>query len=530
MADTDTSDLLIFDDEGDEPDAPSTEGDQQTARLPGWKLLVVDDDPEIHTVTRMVLSNMSFRGAPVHIISAYSGKEAGTILREDTGIAVILLDVVMETDDAGLRLVREIRNDMQNTNVRIILRTGQPGQAPEREVIVEYDINDYKAKTELTAQKLFTAVISGLRAYEHIVAIDESRRGLERIVSASSTLQRRRSLELFASGVLMQMNSLLGLEADGILCAHQALEASPEHTVAILAGCGRFEEMVSQPVEGNVEPDVMTAIISTLETGQNQFGADHFTLHLRTPNNKRAIVYVSGHERMSDLDRQLIEVFCSNISVGFDNVYLFDQLRKAHEATVVALADLAEFKDNDTGSHVLRVARSTDVITRRLMARGTHNDIIDEFFLELVGMASILHDVGKIGVPDAILQKPGRLDDNELPVMQRHAEMGGQILQKAAGMVDGVTYLSLGAEIAQNHHEKFDGSGYPAGIKGSDIPLSARIVAVADVYDALVHKRPYKEPWPKDKAIGLIRDNSGSHFDPEIVDVFLEAMEAGEIR
>lgn len=163
----DTTPLVFRPDAAPEPEAPSS--------LTPWTVLVVDDEPEVHTVSWLVLEELRFRNRPLHLVSAKSAAEARIALAEHPDTAVILLDVVMETEDAGLRLVREIRDGMGNHAVRIILRTGQPGQAPERRVVVDYDINDYKAKNELTADKLFTSVIAALRAYEDIRTIERFR-------------------------------------------------------------------------------------------------------------------------------------------------------------------------------------------------------------------------------------------------------------------------------------------------------------------------------------------------------------------
>ena len=175
---TDNDDLL-FEDEAPEAPRPSI-------APAGWKMLVVDDEPEVHSITRLVLADFAFKGRTTQFFSAYSAADAIAILERERDIAVILLDVVMETDDAGLKLVHHIREVMGNRHVRIILRTGQPGQAPERSVILEYDINDYKAKTQLTAQQLFTCTVAALRSYEDLITIDANRRGLEKIIEASS--------------------------------------------------------------------------------------------------------------------------------------------------------------------------------------------------------------------------------------------------------------------------------------------------------------------------------------------------------
>src|SRR5262245_964841 len=150
-----------------------------------WKVAVIDDDPAVHDGTRFALSDYSLGGQGLEILSAYSAAEGRELIRRHPDIAVILLDVIMETDDAGLHLVSFIREEMKNETARIILRTGQPGQAPERRVIVDYDINDYKAKTELTADKLFTSLTAALRSYQQLMRMVETRRGLEIIVDAA---------------------------------------------------------------------------------------------------------------------------------------------------------------------------------------------------------------------------------------------------------------------------------------------------------------------------------------------------------
>ena len=173
-------DLIVF---ADEEESPAEAAD----RTPPWTILVVDDDPEIHAMTGFILSDFKYRDRPLRMLHALSAREAETVLRENANIAVILLDVVMETDDAGLRLAKSIRDDHGNSMVRIILRTGQPGMAPERLVLLEYDINDYKSKTELTADRMFTTVIAALRSFETIKALVDGHRALEEAYKVAET-------------------------------------------------------------------------------------------------------------------------------------------------------------------------------------------------------------------------------------------------------------------------------------------------------------------------------------------------------
>ncbi|RAU20937.1 two-component system response regulator [Paramagnetospirillum kuznetsovii] len=186
---------------------------------------------------------------------------------------------------------------------------------------------------------------------------------------------------------------------------------------------------------------------------------------------------------------------------------------RAAEELVMRLSKAAEFRDPETGAHIERMARYTALIARRM---GMNADDVER--LEL---AAPMHDVGKVGIPDMILLKPDRLTPSEFTIMKQHAEFGREILKDSPSRL-----VRLAAEIAGSHHEKFDGSGYPAGLAGDAIPLEGRIVAVADVFDALTSTRPYKRPWSVDEAVAFMKEQSGKHFDPACVDAFLSEMAA----
>ena len=203
-----------------------------------WKVAVIDDDLAVHEGTRFALYDYNLNGQGIEIVSAHSAEEGRELMRTHPNIAVILLDVVMETDDAGLQLVDYIRTELKNEAVRIILRTGQPGQAPERRVIVDYDINDYKAKTELTADKLFTALTAALRGYQQLQRMLETRRGLEMIIEGASTLFDFKSMQRLAEGVLTQLATLINVECGGILVLRDS--ANEQEKFSILAGSGCY--------------------------------------------------------------------------------------------------------------------------------------------------------------------------------------------------------------------------------------------------------------------------------------------------
>lgn len=205
-----------------------------------------------------------------------------------------------------------------------------------------------------------------------------------------------------------------------------------------------------------------------------------------------------------------------------------ESLRRNAKATVVAMANFAEHRDTDTGIHVLRVARLVGQTARKLAKHPRFAAIIDEEFIEQAATASILHDVGKIATPDRILLKAGPLTDEERETIKQHTAVGGQLLRQAKLTMGDSLYLDMGAEIALTHHEWFDGRGYPGGLAGNDIPLAGRICAVADVFDALTSRRPYKAPWDTARAVALIREQSGTQFDPDVAEAFLEVIRERE--
>ncbi|NYZ15933.1 diguanylate cyclase [Azospirillum sp. RWY-5-1] len=325
---------LLFADEPLVPRAATPAGPPADAGEP-WKILVVDDDPEVHAVTRLALGKVRFKNRRLALLSAFSATEAAAILRADPGIAMVLLDVVMETDDAGLHLVRTIREDIGNRAIRIILRTGQPGQAPEENVIVECDINDYKAKTELTTQKLFTTVIAALRAYSDITALETNRRGLQRIVESTDRLFGMRTLRAYASGVLTEVAAVLGMEPDGLLCSLRGGDR-----LAVLAGAGGFAGLVERPYDNRaIEPPVRECLIHSFHERRSVYRPDCLTLHIDVPDGSGMAVWMRTRRPLDPIDHGLVEVFASKIGLGFANVALYERLREANETLEARVAE-----------------------------------------------------------------------------------------------------------------------------------------------------------------------------------------------
>ncbi|HEV7123229.1 MAG TPA: CHASE2 domain-containing protein [Rhodanobacter sp.] len=198
------------------------------------------------------------------------------------------------------------------------------------------------------------------------------------------------------------------------------------------------------------------------------------------------------------------------------------QLENARQVTIESMAAVAETRDPDTGAHIKRTQHYVRAVARHLQRSGHHPQILTREYIDLLFLSAPLHDIGKVGVPDHILLKPGPLTDEELTIMRQHAEFGRKIILSTAEHIEGDNFLLIAAEIAATHHEKWDGSGYPAGLREHDIPLSGRIMAVADIYDALISRRCYKHPFPHERARALMRGLRATTFDPVVLDAFLE--------
>ncbi|MCW2236132.1 response regulator [Azospirillum canadense] len=343
-----SDDFLFADDEPvSDIEAAAAKEDAQEPAEP-WVILIVDDDPAIHATTKMVLRGFTFEGRPAQFLSAGTALEARTLLEQNPAIAVVLLDVVMESDDAGLRLVRFIRSELNNRRVRIILRTGQPGQAPERDVILNYDINDYKSKTELTAQKLFTSVVAALRGYQDITAIEAHRQGLERILDASSALLDKRKMAEFVGGTVAKLAELWP-SCEGVALCSRSAEGGVSATrePLLLGGSGPFAggpfagaPLAGGPLHGEVRPvraalpaEVAGAVAEALADGHSRFERTHSLLVFRSASRHHDTVFYLAHRRaLTEDERRLLEVFCSKVAVGFDNVHLYEELTELNRS------------------------------------------------------------------------------------------------------------------------------------------------------------------------------------------------------
>ncbi|EKE87437.1 EAL domain-containing protein [Idiomarina xiamenensis] len=328
-----SEELLIFAEDTTTPDVSPTND--------FWHILIVDDDAEIHTITRLALADVVVSGRSLQFHSAYNAEQAIALLSDRDDIAMILLDVVMERDDAGLRIAAAIRHELNNHEVRIVLRTGQPGTAPEERVIRDYDINDYRTKTELTRARLLTTVYTAIRSYQQIRTINASRIGLRQVIASAANLMERHSMANFAEGVVTQIASLLGLPADGMLGVRSGGGHEPE--VIVLGAAGRFARAINRPLTQLDDDDIKSAIFNCIARREHLYLADATVFYIKG-NRFQIAAYLETKQEISDINRDLINVFLANISIGFENAKLFEDLRTtAYLDRLTGLANRVEF-------------------------------------------------------------------------------------------------------------------------------------------------------------------------------------------
>ena len=316
----------------DQDDLVFLEEHPATPAVPGarnvWRVMIIDDDEDVHSTTTFALGNLDMQQRPLEFVHAYSAGQARELLKHESEIAVILLDVVMEQDDAGLHLVRYIRETLNLADVRIILRTGQPGYAPEIDAIRDFDINDYKTKSELTRIKLYTTVTAAIRSYEQIRKINDSRRGLNQIVHASTQLMALHGVQNFASGVLAQIADLLGQDGNGLLCVQECPDDGC-HQLMVMATIGSYRHLDNATLCNQEHKPIYDAMELTLGQRRNIYGPDFITLYFAGKASRDFVAYLDVGRAPTEIDERLLEVFCSNVAVGLDNVELVTHLHNA---------------------------------------------------------------------------------------------------------------------------------------------------------------------------------------------------------
>ena len=332
------SDYLFFDDE-------DSQDNQQVKQLQSpWKILIIDDDHEVHAVTKLVLSNFEWDNRKLHFFDAYSAKEALHILEIEDDIAVALVDVVMETDDAGLTLIDAIRNKLQNHSVRLVLRTGQPGQAPERHVIREYDVSDYKNKTELSDVKLDTLLCSSLRAYKDIITLECNQHGLEIVIKASSQIFSTQSREEFAITTLNQFITLLERTRNSSKAFHCSGVTiyQNESEFSVVTAVGELIKLQGISSEDELPSRFQDLLMTAKHEKRNQFREQDLLIYLENSGRSRMMFYIEGFNHFEQLNIDLLTLLSTNAAVCFENSELRQELEEGQRDVVYRLAEVMD--------------------------------------------------------------------------------------------------------------------------------------------------------------------------------------------
>lgn len=348
---------------------------QEHTSIEPWNILVVDDDESVHSATRIALANLTILDRPLKLFHYDNSEDTKRLLKERKDFAVILLDVVMESEDSGLKMVTFVREYMKMSECRIILRTGQPGYAPELTIFNQYDINDYRTKSELNRTRLITSITSAIRSYRQIHTISENRRGLELIIEATAYLMDNKALRSFSRGILTQLSSFLNLPSNGIVCVQKGhFHNRDDDELYISGAAGNLSDFISHPLKDMNDQAIVSSIEKALLTKTHIFGTSFCTLYLHSENGEGA-VYIKTAKPPSEDDQRLLEVFASNMTACFNTVHLLEQLkhdayndsltllpnksrfileidkRKAQnpKGQVVALIDISHFADVNEG-------------------------------------------------------------------------------------------------------------------------------------------------------------------------------------
>lgn len=312
--------------------------------IASWRILVVDDDTEVHHAIRYALHGVRILGREVELVHAFSGAEAAHLLRQDRDFAVILLDVVMEASDTGLRLVNQIRQEIKLEETRIVLRTGQPGHAPPLEVLTHYDINDYRSKSELNQQRLLATLITALRSYQHIHAINENQRALRSIIQATSELMSHRGLDYFVAGVTAQLAELLDVPLQAFLLVAVGLdESGRRRKTRVLTAAGAYQQYLHHTL-CEVQDARARDMLELAITEQRHVLADQSHVLFFKGDRYPLAAYLEIPRSHLDPHLEILELFCHNVTLCANNLALIDQLHDlAYLDVLTGLSNRTQF-------------------------------------------------------------------------------------------------------------------------------------------------------------------------------------------
>jgi len=432
------------------------------------KILIVDDSDFTHRKLTEYLSKLKLPEDEIEIIHCYNTEEFKSIFQPDN-FALVITDLVMEKELSGIDVINYIRHISKDERVRILLMTEHPEKVPQELLMREYDVNGYIEKQSIGEFSIVIQVRALLKAYKDMLVFENAVRNIEDIFNVNKPI----NIEALINETLYQIRSLLTikdpnlyLEINALIKGNLALSI-PDNNLKLLGGEKENYEFENEILGKDIK------VIVTTSRKLNDFEIDYIKTSIES------IKYVAAFSEISNIQNEII----------------------------YKLANIIEARSGETANHVKRVSEIVYILSE---------DVIDNSQnREVLRIASALHDIGKIGIPDHILNKPGKLSSEEFAIMKEHPMIGFEILKNSKWKV-----FELGAVISLQHHERWDGTGYPYGLYEDETILEARIVQVADVFEALTHDRCYRPAWPVEKAIEYMHDMKGKQFDPNLIEIF----------
>lgn len=481
-----------------------------------WKILIIDDDRFIHAIIKEALKDFTFESRGLTLLHAYTYQEALNIVAENKDIALILLDIYLDRDATGLKLTRYIREMAGNSLTRIVLMTSSLNSSLQKEAVLNYDINGYEYKNDLITKKLYTVVVASLRYYRDILHINNNRMAMERIVTSSTQLFGTESIDDFFETTLYHLNGIINLCGYNDSCNMSSLAAvkfNGDGHFKIISAFGKYKGTLYKKME-DVLPSSDYELISLVRENKNCFiSEDRFVACYISSSGVEAVVFLeSENGSKNHIDPEILNVFHRNVAATFENLCMNKEIEETQKEILYILGEITEARSEETGNHVQRVSKYAKILAEKYGL--SKRDVM------LVTLASPIHDIGKIAIPDKILLKPGKLTPSEFEIVKSHTTIGYELLKNSNRDL-----LKSAAIIAHQHHERYDGTGYPQGLKGEEIHIFGRIVAVADVFDALGSPRVYKKPWILNDILAYFKEERGKQFDPKLVDILFENLD-----
>lgn len=480
-----------------------------------WRVLVVDPLNEITSFINELQRGYTSGAVNLVVERAESHAEVLRQLTESSDIAVIILELSNTKDDSALILIQNIREVLGNIVVSIITVSSDTIAVEYGNFARQYNILSNITLEQIKSGTARATIVEGFKVFQSKFHLEESRQLFVASLKQEEEMSKFSSLSIFISGFLSRLCSLLSdanpnCRSEISMLSAYRIGISSEYRV--LEGMGEYKD--SKNIELNQvlsEEDCQHAFANN-ETTNHSVTRNSYCGIFTTHSGESALIYVKKSKPLNERELQLLSQFTESASTAIGTISISNDDTARRSDVLTTLSRVVELRSQETAVHVNRVGAVSKLLASRL---GLSSREID-----LVWLAAPLHDIGKAVTPESILNKQGTLTKHEYSIMQNHVTHGYEFLKNS-----NIELINAAATIALSHHEKWDGTGYPRGLKGDDIHIFGRIVGLADVVDALIGKRCYKDPLSLGKVVDIVHSERGKHFDPAVVDTFVNSLD-----